>query len=335
MKIAIYGAGSLGTVLGAYLCEKNLDVTLITHNKEHLKGLQEKGAQIIGTITKTVKVKAIAPEEINEIYDVVFLMTKQLNNKEVLTSLLPYLKEDGIVCTMQNGLPEISVSEIVGESRTIGCAVAWGATLKGNGVSELTSEVDSMSFSIGRMNNQIDDKLYTIKSILDNMCPTIIENNFMGCRFSKLLINAAFSGMSAVTGSTFGEASKDKKSRVCVQSIIKECIDVAKANNITIEPIQGKDVVKLLDYKNGFKKKISFMLIPLCIKKHALLKASMLQDLEHNKLTEVDSINGSVCLYGRKANVKTPYNDKVCEIIHKIEKGELKPGFDNIKLFQF
>ena len=139
--------------------------------------------------------------------------------------------------------------------------------------------------------------------------------------------------MSAVTGGTFGEAANRKDSRVCCQNIIKECIDVASAAGIKIEPVQGKDIVKLLDYSNSLKKKLAFILIPICIKKHAALKASMLQDLEKGRKCEVDAINGVVCAYGKKYGVKTPYNDKVCEVIHGIEDGKQKPSFENVKLF--
>ena len=260
-------------------------------------------------------------------------MTKQLNNKEVVTFLKEHLSENGDICTMQNGFPEISVSEIIGEEHTIGCSVAWGATLIGKGVSELTSSPDSMSFGLGRMNGEQDSRLLACKQILEKMCPVVLETNFSGMRFSKILINSAFSGMSAVLGTTFGEASKNRKSRVCIQNIIKECIDVSRANDIQIEPIQGKDVVKLLDYKNIVKKKISFLLIPLCIKKHAGLKASMLQDLEKGKKCEVDSINGVVVSFGRKKNIPTPYNDKVVQVIHEIEEGKRKPSFDNLEAF--
>ena len=120
---------------------------------------------------------------------------------------------------------------------------------------------------------------------------------------------------------------------MCIRDSIKECIDVCAKGGIRIEPIQGKDVVKLLDYHGPIKKAISFAIIPIAIKKHALLKASMLQDLEKGKLCEVDAINGVVCNYGRKVGVPTPCNDKVVEILHKCEKGELKPSFDNVKLF--
>ena len=59
----------------------------------------------------------------------------------------------------------------------------------------------------------------------------------------------------------------------------------------------------------------------------------MLQDIEKGKPTEVDAINGAVSDYGRKVECPTPMNDRVVEIIHNIEQGKLKPGFENLKLF--
>ena len=63
------------------------------------------------------------------------------------------------------------------------------------------------------------------------------------------------------------------------------------------------------------------------------LPQNMLQDLEKGKLTEVDAINGAVSDYGRKVGCPTPMNDRVVEIIHRIEQGELKPCVDNLKYF--
>ena len=196
MKTAIYGAGSLGTVLGAYLAKAGVDVDLITRNREHVDALNKDGAKIIGTVNMTVPVHALTPDEMTEKYELIILLTKQLDNVNVLKKLQKNMTDDCIVCTLQNGLPELSVSEVVGEDRTMGCTVAWGATLHGKGVSELTSEPDSMSFGLGRMNGQKDDKLMQVKALLEKMCPVEVEDNFMGVRWSKLLINAAFSGMS-------------------------------------------------------------------------------------------------------------------------------------------
>lgn len=333
MRTAIYGAGSLGTILGAYITKNGGKVELINRNKAHIEALQQRGAKVVGTVNFTQPVTAYLPEEMEGTYDIIFLMTKQQQNVDVVTRLKGFLAEDGVIVTLQNGIPELQIGEIVGNNRTLGCTVAWGATMKEAGVCELTSQPDSLTFSLGSLTAERNTHFEDVKALLELMGEVEVDENFVGTRWSKLLINASFSGMSAVLGCTFGEAAKQKASRRIVQALIKECIDVCATGGIRIEPVQGKDIVKLLDYKSGVKKAISFFIIPIAIRKHALLKASMLQDIEKGKLTEVDAINGVVSAYGRKVGCPTPMNDKVVEIIHRIEKGELKPSFDNLRLF--
>lgn len=333
MRAAIYGAGSLGTILGAYITKNGGEIELINRNKAHVEALRSNGATVTGTVNFTQKVTAYTPDEMSGRYDIIFLMTKQQHNGEVVAFLKDYLAEDGVIVTLQNGIPELLIGEIVGEERVLGCTVAWGATMKEPGVCELTSAPDSLTFSLGSLQAQPNKHLADVKALLELMGPVEIDRNFIGSRWSKLLINSAFSGMSAVLGCTFGEAAGNKVSRRVVQALIKECIDVCAAGNIRIEPVQGKDIVKLLDYKNRIKKAFSFFIIPIAIRKHALLKASMLQDLEKGKKCEVDAINGVVSAFGRKVGVPTPMNDTVVNVIHQIEDGKLTPSFDNLKLF--
>ena len=61
-KYAIYGAGSLGTVLGAYITKNGGEIDLINRNRAHVTALNEKGAKITGTVEMTVPVKAITHE---------------------------------------------------------------------------------------------------------------------------------------------------------------------------------------------------------------------------------------------------------------------------------
>ena len=333
MRTAIYGAGSLGTILGAFMSKAGISVELINRNKAHVDALNAGGAKIVGTIEFVQSVTAYTPDCMSGKYDIIFLMTKQQNNKEVVRMLKQYIAPDGVLVTFQNGLPEMQITDILGENRVLGCTVAWGATMQSPGVCELTSEPDALSFSLGSISADRSKHFDNVKALLETMGTVEVEDNFIGTRWSKLLINASFSGMSAVLGCTFGEAAAPKESRRVVQALIKECIDVCAAGGIRIEPVQGKDIVKLLDYKGSIKKAISFFIIPIAIRKHARLKASMLQDLEKGKLTEVDAINGSVSDYGRKVSCPTPMNDKVVEIVHRIESGELKPGFENLQYF--
>ena len=333
MRVAIFGAGSLGTILGAYIGRAGEKIELINRNKAHIAALRENGARVVGTVQFTQPVVAYTPDEMTGVYDIVFLMTKQQQNKEVVQMLKNFIAPDGVLVTFQNGLPEVQIAEILGDERVLGCTVAWGATLQAPGVCELTSAPDALSFSLGAVTEKRNAHFSKVKELLELMGTVEVEDNFIGTRWSKLLINAAFSGMSAVLGCTFGEAAGPRASRRVVQALIKECIDVCRMGNIRIEPVQGKDIVKLLDYSNSLKKAFSFFIIPIAIRKHAKLKASMLQDLEKGKPTEVDAINGAVSDYGRKVGCPTPMNDCVVDIIHRIEQGELKPCVDNLKYF--
>ena len=111
MKIAIYGCGAMGTVLGAFLNKNGIEVTLIDSYADHVKALNEKGAHIVGCADFTVPVSAITPEQMKEKYDIVFLFTKQTANSTVLPHLKQFLNDDSIVCTLQNGVPEYGIEE--------------------------------------------------------------------------------------------------------------------------------------------------------------------------------------------------------------------------------
>ncbi len=332
-RYAIYGAGSLGTVLGAYITKNGGKIDLINRNLAHVNALNEKGAHIGGTVDMTVPVTAITPDQMEGAYDVILLLTKQLQNAEVVSMLKKHLADDGVIVTLQNGLPEPGIAEIVGANRTMGCTVEWGATLSAPGQCILTSDPASLSFHMGKMDGITDAQYNTVKSLLEMMCPVHEEDNLLGARWSKLLINATFSGLGTVMGGTFGTVSGSKEGRNVAIRCMKECVDVGRAQGVTFAPVQGKDITKLFYYKTPVKRTLATLLIPIAMKKHAAIEPSMLQDIKHHKPCEIDAINGVVCAYGKKLNIPTPINDRIVEVIKKIQAGEMEAKFDNIHLF--
>ena len=333
MRSAIYGAGSLGMVLGAYITKNGGEIDLINRNRAHVDAMRENGAKIIGTVEMTVPVSVLTPDEMQGKYDVILLMTKQLQNKEVVSFLKNYLADEGVIVTLQNGLPEPGIAEIIGSERTMGCTVEWGATLSAPGVCTLTSEPDSLSFHMGKMPGISDKQFAMVKELLERMCPVYEEENLIGARWSKLLINATFSGLGTVLGGTFGSVSENADARKVAIRCLKECIDVGHAAGAEFAPVQGKNITALFYYRNALKRAIAMMLIPIAMKKHRNIEPSMLQDLKKGKPCEIDAINGIVCEQGKKHGVKTPVNDKIVEIIKKIQNGELAAKPENVRLF--
>lgn len=343
-KIAIYGAGAMGTVLGAFLTLGGLkNVDLITRNQAHVEGMRKNGATIVCEWDKkeiNVKVNALYPFEMKEKYDVIFLMTKQRNNAEVLTFLLPYLKEDGVVCTTQNGLPEASVAAVVGKERTYGAATTFGATFIGDGKTALTSRIDGMSMEVGGYENG-EEKTTLLAEILSYVGRATGNEHFVkksddliGARWSKLTINAAFSGLSVVTGLTFGEIAKKHRTRKLALNVLRECIRVAKASGVTLAEMQGHDMEAFLGGNTRFKRMIAYMVLPFAIRKHNKLISGMLKDVQNGRKCEIDFINGVVCREGKKAGVKTPYCEKIVEIVHGIENGLYEIDVQNTDFFK-
>ena len=333
MRSAIYGAGSLGTVMGAFLTKNGVEIDLVNRNTAHVEALKKNGARVTGTVEMTVPVSALLPEEMAGKYDVIFLMTKQLNNRETVTFLKDYLADGGVIVTLQNGIPEGGVAEIVGAERTVGVTVEWGATMTAPGESRLTSDPGSLSFHMGAMPGIPDSKLAQVKELLEKMCPVEIETNLPGARWSKLLINATFSGLGTVMGGTFGDVTRDPKAKNLAASCMKEVIDVGRAAGVTFAPVQGKNIVSLFYWKSPLKKALSKLIMPIAMKKHAAIEPSMLQDLKKGKPCEIDAINGVVCEWGKKKGIPTPVNDRIVEIVHEIQDGKRRPSPENLADF--
>lgn len=342
MKIAVYGAGAMGTVLGALLTKGGLKVDLVTRNQAHVDGMKKKGATILcegDGRELCIPVNAILPSEMQAGYDVVFLMTKQRHNKEILTGLLPFLKEGGVVCTTQNGLPEPSVAAIIGCNRTYGAATSFGATFIGEGTVALTSKLEGMSMEVGGYQND-GSKTVLLKEVLSYAGKAIGKEDFvkegdlMGARWAKLAINAAFSGLSVTTGLTFGEVAKKHKTRKLALGILRECMAVAKASGVTLAKMQGHDMEEMLGGNTPLKRFVAYTVLPFAMKKHKKLRSGMLMDIQNGRRCEIDFINGVVVREGEKVGVETPLCSQLVEIVHGIEDGLYETDYKNTDFFE-
>jgi len=321
-RVAILGAGSIGTVMGAVVFEKHKDVdlVLIDANKDHVEMLNREGATVTGYMDlKKVPVKAITPDKMEGIYDLVIVLTKQTVNHAALTHLLPYINDNSVVCTLQNGIPEESVAAIVGRERTVGGAVGWGAGWISPGVSQLYTKPEFMIIEIGNLDNVVNEKLQRVETFLKMAGGVTINLNLMGFRWAKLLMNCSFSGMSAALGCTFGDILDDEKAVACAVHVADELIKVARKKGITLEVIvPGKDFYTMeFDTKEGREAAIAFARDVWSV--HRPQKASMMQDMEKGIPCEINHINGIISQSGKELGIATPFNDAIVNIVNAFE----------------
>jgi len=340
MRIAIMGAGSLGIIIGGLITKGTRgqhEVFLIDAKQDNVDALNQNGAIITGFLEEIIPVTAITPDKMSGKYDLVILLTKQTFNEVAVPQLMPYLHENSTVCTLQNGIPEESVAAMVGKERTVGGAVGFGATWQGPGVSALTSTKETLqkyAFDIGELDGSITPRIKMVKEILDHVGNAEIVTNLMDIRWTKVLMNATFSGMSAALGCTFGDVLNNADAMNAVAHIADETAKVTHALGYKLAYMQGIDM-EIFEIKPGETPADKMEYYHKTWGRHAALKASMLQDLEKGIKTEINYINGHVAKKGREVGVPTPYNDLVVKLVSEAEAKKVVPDFaTNIKFFQ-
>lgn len=318
------GAGSLGTIMGALIAKNGGDITLIDANKAHIDALNKKGAAVIGKLQlQNIPVKAITPEQMDGIYDIVILLVKQTFNDIALRQILPHLSAGSVVCTLQNGIPEETVATVIGKNRTVGGVVGWGATYKEPGVSELTSDVSAMRFEIGEIDGQKTQRIERISKILNLTGTCVIVDNLMGLRWAKVIQNATLSGMSAALGVTYAEILDNEKATACAAYVGDEIVRIVRHRNIKLEDLVPGWSYYNLSFEDQTGLEQAKIWLREYFKPHRTLKASMLQDMEKGVKCEIDYIVGICSEWGKKVDVATPTCDTIIEIVKDYESGKI------------
>lgn len=333
MKIAVLGAGSLGTVVGALLTKGGLDVVMVDVREETVEALNRKGAQLLGNLDLVQPVRAVTPGGMEGIYDLVVYLVKATYDAEALPQVLPHLGEGSALITLQNGVPEEKVASFVGRDRTLGGAVLWSAELSGPGISRMTSDPDQMGYDIGELDGTITERIKVVKSVLDHAGTATITENLTGVRWTKLLFNVGASGLSTALGATGGEVMDNDKAADAVILVMIEAVLTARVLGIGLEPMRGVDPGVLLDIARQDMGNMRNVLRSV-IGDFREAKASMLQDLEKGLPCEVESINGYLSAMAAKAGVAVPVNDQVTQIIRDIQGGKRSLDFSNLDLVE-
>ncbi|MFC1835446.1 ketopantoate reductase family protein [Thermodesulfobacteriota bacterium] len=338
-RVAVVGAGAIGGITAAFMAQGGWDLELVCKHRNTTDAANSKGLHVFGVRgDHRVPVKAV--KEIADLSgpkDLVLLAVKANDCVSAARELLPVMDEGSALVSLQNGICEEALAEVVGRDRVIGCVVAWGATMHGPAELEMTSTGE---FVIGSINGQSDQRLSTVQEMLATTAPTRVSDNIIGELFSKLMVNSAITSLGAVTGETLGDMLARRKMRNLFIGLIREALAVAAAKGIKVEPAAaGK-----LDYYDfiagdGLLSRLRRHLVVRVIGfKYRRLRSSSLQSLERGRPTEIDYLNGYICNAAREAGLPTPLNDAVVKMIKEIEAGErtisprnmLHPAFEGL-----
>lgn len=331
-RVTVVGAGAIGGVTAAFLAGAGWDVELVCKHQGIVDRCASPGLHVVG-----IRGESYAPlravKNISDLcgpLEVVLLATKATDCVEAARELLPFLSAQSLVVSLQNGICEDALAQMLGRDRVIGCVVGWGATMLGPAELEVTSPGE---FIVGNLDGVRDDRLESIREMLQNVAPTLVSKNIMGELYSKLIVNSCINSLGAITGLTLGNLLASVRVRNIFMGLMKEAMAVADAMKIKVEPGGGGklDFYKFLAGDGLAARLKRHVVVSIIGFKYRRIKSSSLQSLERGRPTEVDFLNGYICARAREHAVPTPLNDAIVGMIKEIESGWRPIAPANIK----
>ncbi|MHA2230424.1 MAG: ketopantoate reductase family protein [Candidatus Thorarchaeota archaeon] len=312
MRSVVYGAGAIGSVLGARLHRAERNVTLVAR-PNHANRINQKGLRVSGIEEYVVNVNATSESSIVEGADIVFLTVKTQDTKTAVEEFSPYLEDYASVVSLQNGLqnPEI-ITSIIGEERVVPGVVRFMASYLKPGEVEYTWKGNCI---IGEMNGVITDRIKRISGYLSSAIETHSSNNIEGDMWTKLILNLINIPL-ALTGISFPFGFKDKYVRLITEAAWSEGIAVVKAAEIRADYQDLNTWLGLL--KDDARRNAWMSQLSPDIRVHP----STHQSLVRGSTDESDYLAGEIVRLGERIGMKTPVNIALIQELRHILQGD-------------
>lgn len=306
MKIAVIGCGAMGSIYAALLASRGHDVTGIDTNAAHVAAIQSAGLRVSGASgDRTVRIRAICqPEPL--VQDLVIIATKGAYAGDAARSAQPLLRADTTVLTIQNGLGAAdAVAATVNPDRLlVGVAQGFGASLPEPGHAHHN---DMKAIRIGGYAGLPTADVQAIVDVFrDAGFDAAAAADIIAMQWEKLICNAAYSALAAITGMTIGEIMDDPDIGPVSRAAAIEARDIALARGIRINV---PDPVALV---RDFAARMP------------AAKPSVLLDIEAGRRSEIGVINGAVPVEAARVGREAPVNDLLTRLVLAIERRQLE-----------
>jgi len=315
-RIAIIGAGAIGSALGALLVRAGRDVTLIGR-PAHIEAIRRAGLRVDGALG-SFTVPMAAAEALDFRPELAFLTVK---TQDALAAVRAYaaLLAGVPVVTFQNGVrSDALVATALPPQQLISAVVNLHANYLTPGAVTLLYPGPLL---IGRPFGPNDAEVAAVAALLRDAVPTRVSSNILGAHWLKLIVNLN-NAFPALTNATFHQVYADRGLRRLAVQAMLEGLRVAKRAGIRLAslPDTSAALIHLIDILPlGFAAAVAAAKARRMETEWPLL-GSTLQSLQRKRPTEIDYLNGEVVRLGLESGVATPLNAALVEMVHQVEQ---------------
>jgi len=325
----IVGAGAIGAIVGAALAGAGHQVRFIEANRAHVDAVRTGRLRLSGYRQARLDVPIATPEEADWPLRQVLLAVKSPHTLEALQPLAGRLAPDGFVVSLQNGLEEYRIAELIGAQRTIGAFLTFGGHYKAPG--EIVFGGPG-AFRIGEIDGATTPRIVALQQALSALQPVEVTDNIFGFLWSKIVLSAVYLA-TATTDSDVTDLYAVPRYRDLFGALAGEVVAVADAKGIRLEVFDGFDaavfrtgaaaeqgaIAATWDGQNRYWNA------------HESKRTGIWRDLAiHKRKTEVDRLIGPVIEIGRERGVATPGLSRLVAVVKEIEDGRRPLGLHNL-----
>jgi 2-dehydropantoate 2-reductase len=298
VKIAVVGAGAMGSVYAGLLGSAGHEVWAVDRWREHVEAIREHGLRVEGASgDRIVPMRATTDAAEAGEAELVILATKAMDVEAAAESARPLVGPDTLVLSIQNGLggPDIA-ARVLGEDRVaVGVAGGFGASIVAPG------HAHHHGFELVRLGERhgpVTPRIEAAAEVWRSAGFTVRTfDDVQRLVWEKLVCNVAFSGTCTVLGWVIGEVLEDADAWTVASGCAAEAFAVGRAAGV------GFDFDDPRAYVRDFGARIPGA------------KPSMLLDFEAGRPLEIDFINGAIPRVGREVAVAAPFNEAVTALV--------------------
>ncbi len=300
MNVLVFGAGALGSLVGGLLAQEH-DVSLYGR-KPHMTAVAQQGLTITGKTE--LKVTPHACYDFAELStpDLLILTVKAYDTSAAIEEARSIIGPGTLVFSLQNGLDNIErIMSSIGNQGVIGGVTCHGVTFVDNGHVHHAGTGDTV-IGVPRGAKTTDEELQRVASVLTEAgFPTRTTDNLQGETWAKIIVNACINPLTSIIGMPNGALVDNDELFSLMEAIYNEAMALVETIGVTLpkqDPWDKTLTVVQLTNEN---------------------RSSMLQDIQREKLTEIDAINGQIVAAGTRHGVPTPVNMTMVNLVHALE----------------
>lgn len=299
MKTAIIGAGAMGTLFGGLLANDGNDVWLIHHRDSYAREIDDAGITILGPSGEASRTQVQATADAATVghVELAIILVRSYQTMSAVREHESCIGPDTRVLSLQNGLTNHEwLKSHFGSRRTLSGVTYQAATVEGPG---RVTHTNSGRTIVGGSDTEFMERVrQTFERAGINV--TVVKDPAPAL-WKKQLWGAALKPVSALTGLRIGELVRHDEIATVLQKLILEAATVAEAHGVDI------------DAQTEFET----MVDDLSASTH---RSSMLQDIETDRRTEIDEINGAIVELGDDAGIDVSYNRVMTALVHGLER---------------